>query len=73
MRLTIKATCPMNLANFPMDDQMCTVMIMMVMAVMMVIMMVVMVMVTVMTMMLMMKTAVYNCDDSDILPVIYML
>ena len=25
MRLTIKATCPMNLANFPMDDQMCTV------------------------------------------------
>ena len=27
MRLTIKATCPMNLANFPMDDQMCTVMI----------------------------------------------
>ena len=25
MRLTIKATCPMNLANFPMDTQMCTV------------------------------------------------
>jgi len=25
MRLTIKATCPMNLANFPMDGQMCTV------------------------------------------------
>lgn len=25
MRLTIKATCPMNLANFPMDSQMCTV------------------------------------------------
>merc|ERR1711892_197698 len=25
MRLTIKATCPMNLANFPMDDQLCTV------------------------------------------------
>ena len=25
MRLTIKATCPMNLANFPFDEQMCTV------------------------------------------------
>ena len=25
MRLTIKATCPMNLANFPFDAQMCTV------------------------------------------------
>ena len=25
IRLTIKATCPMNLANFPMDAQMCTV------------------------------------------------
>jgi len=25
MRLTIKATCPMNLAHFPMDHQMCTV------------------------------------------------
>ena len=25
MRLTIKATCPMNLANFPMDTQICTV------------------------------------------------
>ena len=25
MRLTIKATCPMNLANFPFDSQMCTV------------------------------------------------
>ena len=24
-RLTIKATCNMNLANFPMDDQLCTV------------------------------------------------
>mgnify|MGYP001356658968 CR=1 FL=1 len=25
IRLTVKATCPMNLANFPMDAQMCTV------------------------------------------------
>ena len=25
IRLTIKATCNMNLANFPMDDQLCTV------------------------------------------------
>ena len=25
LRLTIKATCNMNLANFPMDDQLCTV------------------------------------------------
>lgn len=25
MRLTIKATCPMDLANFPMDSQLCTV------------------------------------------------
>ena len=25
MRLTIKATCPMNLAHFPFDIQMCTV------------------------------------------------
>ena len=25
MRLTIKATCPMDLSNFPMDSQLCTV------------------------------------------------
>ena len=25
IRLTVKATCPMNLANFPLDSQMCTV------------------------------------------------
>ena len=25
MRLTIKATCPMDLSNFPMDSQTCTV------------------------------------------------
>ena len=25
MRLTIKATCPMNLANFPMNTKMCKV------------------------------------------------
>ena len=25
MRLTIKATCPMNLANFPFDEQVCSI------------------------------------------------